>query len=313
MTRSLVWTTVAFALFLARPVQAASRTGETRLASDLPPVKQMKVNGVELAYVEQGSGVPVVFVHGAVGDWRTFDLLRPAVAARYRYVAYSRRYHYPNRWSGDGSDYSYQLHENDLVAFIKALGAGPVHLVGNSYGGGIVLLTALDHPELVKSAVIGEPGSLFPDLISDQREGKVVLAQRAAAGRGMRDAARAGDMDRAAELLIDSISGEAGAFRKFSQERRRRVLENARTMGPMLAQRAPPTISCAAIGAMRVPVLVVRGEQTTPFYAMTTDAFFRCLPPGNREAVIPNAGHPQYTANPVAYTDTLLGYLALHP
>jgi len=314
MTRSLVRTTLASVLlFACNPVQAASHAAAARLASDPPTVKQMKVNGVDLAYIEQGSGVPVVFVHGAVGDWRTFDLLRPAVAARYRYVAYSRRYHYPNRWSGDGSDYSYQLHENDLVAFIKALGAGPVHLVGNSYGGGIVVLTALDHPELVKSAVIGEPGSLFPDLISDQPEGKVVLAERAVAGREMREAARAGDMDRAAELLGDSISGEAGAFRKFPEERRRRVLENARTMGPMLAQRPPPTISCAAIGAARVPVLVVRGERTIPFYAMTTDAFFRCLPPGNREAVIPNAGHPQYAANPVAYTDTLLGYLALHP
>jgi pimeloyl-ACP methyl ester carboxylesterase len=212
-----------------------------------------------------------------------------------------------------GDQYSYQDHENDLVAFIKALGAGPAHLVGNSYGGGIVVLTALDHPELVKSAVIGEPGSLFPNLIADQPEGKAVLSERAAAAREMREAARTGNMDRAAELLVDSFSGEAGAFRKLPDERRRRVLENARTMGPMLAQRPPPAITCATLDAMRVPVLVVRGERTIPFYAMTTDAFFRCLPHGNREAVIPNAGHPQYAANPVAYTETLLGYLALHP
>jgi pimeloyl-ACP methyl ester carboxylesterase len=172
MHRSLLRACVACALLVGwSSVLAASQASSVRAASDSPIVKQMKVNGVELAYVEEGSGVPVVFVHGALLDWRSFDLLRPAVAAGYRYVAYSRRYHQPNRWTGDGSDYSYQLHEDDLVAFIAGLGAGPVHLVGHSYGGGVVLLTALDHPELVKSAVIGEPGSLFPDLISEEPEG----------------------------------------------------------------------------------------------------------------------------------------------
>jgi pimeloyl-ACP methyl ester carboxylesterase len=129
----------------------------------------------------------------------------------------------------------------------------------------------------------------------------------------MEEAARAGDMQRAAALLVDSISGQAGAFRKFPEERRRRVLENARTMGPMLAQRPPPRLSCAEIGKMRVPVLVVRGDRTIPFFAMTTDAFFRCLPPGNREAFIPNAGHIHFAANPAAFTETLLVFLALHP
>ncbi len=47
-------------------------------ASDPPPLRRIRANGVELAYVEEGSGDPVVFVHGACGDWRTFDVLRPA-------------------------------------------------------------------------------------------------------------------------------------------------------------------------------------------------------------------------------------------
>ena len=31
-------------------------------------VKQARVNGIDLPYVEQGQGVPVVFVHGSMTD-----------------------------------------------------------------------------------------------------------------------------------------------------------------------------------------------------------------------------------------------------
>ncbi len=43
-------------------------------------VKRLKVNDAELAYVEEGAGETVVFVHGAAGDWRTWDSLRPLIA-----------------------------------------------------------------------------------------------------------------------------------------------------------------------------------------------------------------------------------------
>jgi pimeloyl-ACP methyl ester carboxylesterase len=311
MIRSLTVKVAATAFLVASPQVRFASAAEAAPSS--PQVRQMRANGVDLAYVEQGSGVPVIFVHGAVGDWRTFDGVRPAVAARYRYVAYSRRYHYPNPWPGDGSDYSYQLHEQDLVAFIRALNAGPVHLVGTSYGAAVVLLAVLDHPELVKSAVIGEPGSLFPDLITGQPSASALLEKRAEEGREMRAAANAGDMERATELLAASVTGDPNAFQKLPEERRRRLLDNARTMGPMLAQRPPPRISCARIAAIRVPVLALRGERTTPFYAMTTDALYRCLSAGNREVMIPNAGHVSYAANPAAYIEAVMAFLALHP
>src|SRR2546425_9310741 len=98
-------------------------------------VKRLKVNDAELAYVEEGAGETVVFVHGAAGDWRTWDSLRPLIAEKYHYVALSRRYHYPNAWPDDGKNYSVTQHVEDLAVFIRALHAGKEHLVGGSYGG----------------------------------------------------------------------------------------------------------------------------------------------------------------------------------
>ena len=48
---------------------------------DKVDVQKVKVNGVDLAYVEEGKGETVVLVHGSSGDWRTWDGLRPAGVA----------------------------------------------------------------------------------------------------------------------------------------------------------------------------------------------------------------------------------------
>src|SRR5215475_7393230 len=53
--------------------------------------KEIEVNGVRLSYVEQGSGEPVVFVHGAFSDLRVWEPVKEEVAKRYRFIAYTQR------------------------------------------------------------------------------------------------------------------------------------------------------------------------------------------------------------------------------
>ena len=57
-----------------------------------PQEKIIPINGIKLHYVEQGQGEPVVFVHGAIADWRAWEMQRDAVAGRYQFVAYTRRH-----------------------------------------------------------------------------------------------------------------------------------------------------------------------------------------------------------------------------
>jgi pimeloyl-ACP methyl ester carboxylesterase len=54
------------------------------------------VNGAGLAYVEQGQGEPVLFVHGGVGDYRAWDQQMSAFGAGYRVIALSCRGYWPN-------------------------------------------------------------------------------------------------------------------------------------------------------------------------------------------------------------------------
>ena len=66
-------------------------------AQDAGTVRRVTVQGTELAWVEQGSGTPVVFVHGSGADLRTWGYqMGPVAQASFRAVAYSRRFHHPN-------------------------------------------------------------------------------------------------------------------------------------------------------------------------------------------------------------------------
>ena len=56
-------------------------------------VTYVQVNGVELEYVDEGRGVPVVFSHGGGSDVRYWEPQREVFAARYRFVGYSHRSH----------------------------------------------------------------------------------------------------------------------------------------------------------------------------------------------------------------------------
>jgi len=47
----------------------------------------------------------------------------------------SLRHYYPERWDGKGDKFSVKQHAEDLATLIKALGVGPVYLVGHSCGG----------------------------------------------------------------------------------------------------------------------------------------------------------------------------------
>jgi pimeloyl-ACP methyl ester carboxylesterase len=64
---------------------------------------QLQVNGVELCYLEQGIGTPVVFVHGAWMDLRYWEPQRQAIATQYRFIAYTLRYHGTAPWLTQGS------------------------------------------------------------------------------------------------------------------------------------------------------------------------------------------------------------------
>ncbi len=139
----------------AAPV-AGPGSASTTFAPNQEPIKIL-VGGVELHYIERGKGEPLILLHGGQGDFRSWQKQIDVFASGYRVISYSRRYHYPNVNPLTSTGFSALTEAADLAGFIKALGLGPVHLVGTSYGAFTALAFALDHPGLVRTMVLAEP------------------------------------------------------------------------------------------------------------------------------------------------------------
>jgi esterase len=273
-------------------------------------VKKLKVNGVELAYVEEGKGETVLVVHGTDGDWRDWEGLRPWIAEKYHFVSLSLRYHYPNAWVDDGKNYSMAQHVEDVAAFIRALNVGKVHLVGNSYGGRLVAYAALKYPELLRSVALGEP----PGIIAPtSAEGKAALAALQKDSAKTRAAAQVGDAKRAAMLLWAAVLDDPDAFQKASAVQQQRWLDNGNTLALSYADAGRAlSVTCEQLGTLKVPALVITGEKSRANFRYGNEMLVSCLPKNTATAVVPNAPHNWFAANPDAAAEAILAFLTLH-
>lgn len=268
--------------------------------------KAATINGVELDYVEHGQGTPVVFLHGLFNDHRQWLPQRDDVGARYRFIAYTQRYHGPRPWSDDGENYSNATHAGDLAEFIRTLDAGPVHVVGRSNGGHIALVMALEHPELVRSLVLAETGGVG-NLVSDTPEGKQAIGAFREALAPARQAALAGDSDAATRYFYEAVAGRPGLWETLSEDRRQLMLPNGQMLRLFFS--APRTnISCDQLGQVRAPTLIVKGDRSIPMFQLFSDAVAGCMP-GSQTVVIPNSGHSMSQEKPAAFNKALLEFL----
>src|SRR5690606_32990700 len=100
--------------------------------------------------IDTGDGAPVGFLHGALGDRRTWRRQCDALASRFRCVAYTQRYFGDAAWRADGPPFGAGTHGRDLISVCEALGAGPVAVVAWSYAGHAALSAASLRPELFR-------------------------------------------------------------------------------------------------------------------------------------------------------------------
>jgi pimeloyl-ACP methyl ester carboxylesterase len=103
------------------------------------------VNGIKIWYAEFGSGEPVLFVHGGLGNSNYFgNQVRALAAAHYKVIVMDSRGH--GRSTRDARPYGYDLMSDDVVALLDYLKIPKVALVGWSDGAIIGLDIAMRHP-----------------------------------------------------------------------------------------------------------------------------------------------------------------------
>lgn len=272
--------------------------------------KEVEVNGAHLQYIEQGSGEPIVFVHGAPHDLRAWEPVREAIAKRYRFIAYTQRYFGTKPWPDEGKNYSIATHADDLVKFITSLNSGPVHLVGWSHGGVVAMSAAISDPSLVSSLVLYEAG-MVSVLPADSPEGKTAREDRARIfGPVGAAASETGDFINAAKLLQEVVFGlQPGEFSSLPEDLKTVLLDNARVVPLIFAAPPPPAITCETLKDFTRPTLVMWGENTRECWSLPSKAIAKCVP-GAQQVILKNVGHDGPVRDPAAFMAAIFEFLS---
>ncbi|WP_377645581.1 alpha/beta fold hydrolase [Oryzobacter terrae] len=215
--------------------------------------RTVDVGGIATNYHDEGSGPPVVLIHGsgpgvtAYANWR---LTIPELATRYRVIAPDiLGFGYTER--PEGVRYGMESWTSHLLGFLDALGLEKVALVGNSFGGALALSMATRAPERVEKLVlmgsVGVPFEITPGLDAVWGFEPSLEAMRELMGVFAHDRS----------LLTDDL-----ARSRLEAATRPGIHEAFSSMFPAPRQRSVDamTVDEALIRAIAVPTLVVHGR-----------------------------------------------------
>ncbi|MEU0133941.1 alpha/beta hydrolase [Streptomyces sp. NPDC006296] len=237
--------------------------------------------GVRTWYESEGSGEPLVLLHGGLCTNDTWGALRDGLAAAHQVLLPERRAH--GHTPDVPGPLSYQDMADDTVAFVETVVRGPARLVGWSDGGVVALLTAIARPDLVRgAAVIG----------ANFRPSSECFAEPA---------------------MLDAMTPESADLALL-----RELYEAVSPDGPghwpvaaakvIALWRTQPTLTTEDLKRVEAPLLVMAGDDDMMTLEHTI-ALYRAVP-GARLAVVPGASHLVPLEKPALVGRLVLDHLA---
>jgi pimeloyl-ACP methyl ester carboxylesterase len=266
-------------------------------------MQTLRVNGYDRAYLEIGSGCPLVCVHGSLCDFRNWSAVLGPLSARHRVIAVSLRHFFPKRWDGSGDTYSLAQHIDDVIAFMAALNAGPVDLMGHSRGGHVSFRVAQRRPDLMRRLILAEPGGeIDASLDPDYKPGPWPMAKPIAAAA---NAVGAGDIDRGLEIFLTALNVP---WKRLPAVTKQLLRDNATTLiGDARDARMPFTKADAE--SIQTPTLFIGGAATRGLLPKVLHALAAHVPDARAE-MIAGATHAMFEQAPQAYSEIVLKFLA---
>lgn len=242
-------------------------------------MEQVEVEGLRVAYERAGSGPPLMFVHGFVGDGHsTWSRQVEALCDDFTVVA----------WDAPGAGLSDQPPEwfrlpdyaDCLAAFVRAVGFDRAHLAGLSLGGALALALFPRHRTLPLSLVLvdayaGWSGSFPPEKVNERL-------------RACLDASTLPPDEFVAAMLpsMFSSSAPAEAVAGFATSVAGFSPIGFRVMAHALAE----ADLRPGLGHIDVPTLLLHGDRDVRAPLTVAHALQAAIP-GARLVILPGVGH----------------------
>lgn len=274
-------------------------------ALEHPSSRLIHVDGIDLHYLDVGSGTPLLLVHGlghsAVSWHRNLD----ALSSKFRVLALDLPGYGLSACPPDAA-YDPPFFASIVTSFLRQIGVDNVNAVGCSAGGLAVLLAALENPDLFRRIVLVDsvgftpaPGNLWGDALLNTI-GLWLSLPRARPlikfwyGVGFYDAA-AIDEETVSEIYGRRVhSASMRASRRALTE----FFKFSRNLQP-LHDRLPQ---------LKTPVLVIWGKNDRMFPVKDTQVAKRLMP-ATRIEWLDRCGHCPQLEQPAAFNSLVLDFL----
>lgn len=255
------------------------------------------VNGTTLDYDVTGNGPPVVLIGGGgTLDRRAWDEQVAALSPQYTVLRYDVR-----GIGGSARAVGPFSHGEDLHALLQSLSLLPAYVAGLSFGAGIAVDLALDHPGAVRGLVLAAPG-LSSD--KDQNlEGALTVA----------DLVRGNGLEPVVDAMVANPTLLATASASVRERVRTLYMDNGDVFVSdfALVRLWRPTDPPARerLSSIRVPTIVLVGDRDSDQVRSTADLLATRIG-GATRTDLAGAGHLLNLDAPEPFNRAVLDFLA---
>jgi len=146
-------------------------------------MKTFNSNGVEIAYAVEGTGDPILLIHGfasnAAVNWESTRWIQFLTDNGFQTIAFDNRGHGHSAKLYDPEDYTGPVMAEDAFRLIEHLGLSKADVMGYSMGARLAAFLSLAHPERIRSAIfaglganmiqgVGAPEPIAQALLTDE-------------------------------------------------------------------------------------------------------------------------------------------------
>jgi pimeloyl-ACP methyl ester carboxylesterase len=247
-------------------------------------------DGTRIAYLDGGSGAPLVLVHGFGADKDNFTRVARWLTPHYRVIA-PDLVGFGESTRARGVDYRYAAQAERLHAFTQALGLARLDLGGNSMGGGIAMSFAAQHPQEVASLWLIDCAG-----IAEAPPGELARII-AATGSNPLMITKESDFPAFMKFVMSDPPWIPGSVMDVLARER---IANQDLEREVFRQIATDSVS-AAVKGLTTPTLIVWGDEDRAL-SVGTVPVLKALLPDAQAIVMPHVGHapmierPQQTA-----------------
>jgi 3-oxoadipate enol-lactonase len=255
------------------------------------------VNNINLYYEVNGTGQPLLFIHGLGSSTRDWELQVQEFSRSYQVITFDLRGH--GQSDKPAGPYSMSMFASDTAGLLKTLGIESANVVGLSLGGGIAFQLTADSPALLKTMVIVNSA---PEMVVRTFKDKLGVWQRFAIVRllGMR---------RMGEVLSKRLFPKAehaslqATFVERWAENDSRAYQNA--MRAMIGWSVTNRL-----GLITCPTLVISADQDYTPVALKEK--YTKLIPDAQLVVISDSHHATPVEQPEKFNAALMDFLVKH-